>query len=407
MRILFVHQNFPGQFVHLAPALAARGHEVMALTAEGNPRPSPVKVVRYRLKPRSFDMATFRLAKTFADVSSRGEAVAQAAQALRDKTGYRPDVVFGHMGWGETLFLKAVWPDARLLAYAEFFYRPLGLDTGFDPEMAKVDLAQALWITSRQAHMLLAMNAADHGDLADAMAGADVSSRVAEAHQRRPRRHRYQRDPPGQRRLGDFARCRRTFPAGRRDLDLHQPQPGALSGLPHVHAGAARGDGGTEKSARRHHRRRRPQLRHAAAQGPDWKDIYLDEVKDRLDLTRVHFAGTVPHATFLDLMRVTRVHAYLTVPFVLSWSMLEAMAAGALVVGSRTPPVEEVIEDGVNGRLVDFFDAGKWSQTLIETLSEPERYAGLRTAARDTIRSRYDLTSVCLPKLIDLVEGAT
>ncbi len=138
--------------------------------------------------------------------------------------------------------------------------------------------------------------------------------------------------------------------------------------------------------------------------GKTWKGIFLDEVKDRLDMSRVHFVGQVPYATFVDLMRVARVHAYLTYPFVLSWSMLEAMSAGALVIGSRTPPVEEVIEDGVNGQLVDFFDVKVWSATLIEALAEPGRFEGMRTAARQTVIDRYDLRSVCLPRMIDFVE---
>ena len=119
----------------------------------------------------------------------------------------------------------------------------------------------------------------------------------------------------------------------------------------------------------------------------------------------MHFVGKVPYPTFLDLMRVSRVHAYLTYPFVLSWSMLEAMSAGAFVVGSRTPPVEEVIEDGVNGRLVDFFDVEGWSGALTEALAEPQRFMPLREAARRSIIERYDLETKCLPAMLALVEG--
>jgi glycosyltransferase involved in cell wall biosynthesis len=112
----------------------------------------------------------------------------------------------------------------------------------------------------------------------------------------------------------------------------------------------------------------------------------------------------VPYPTFVALMQIARVHAYLTYPFVLSWSMLEAMAAGALVIGSRTPPVEEVISDGVNGRLVDFFDIAGWSAALIAALAEPDRFAPLRAAARETIVARYDLRRHCLPRMVDFVE---
>ncbi|MFN4101307.1 MAG: glycosyltransferase, partial [Pararhodobacter sp.] len=138
--------------------------------------------------------------------------------------------------------------------------------------------------------------------------------------------------------------------------------------------------------------------------GRSWKEIFLDEVRDRLDLSRVHFTGRVPHATFVGLMQVTRVHCYLTVPFVLSWSMLEAMSAGALVVGSRTPPVEELIEDGVNGRLVDFFDTGEIAAVLTECLAHPAEFDALRRAARMHIVENYDLRSICLPRLIEFIE---
>ena len=138
-------------------------------------------------------------------------------------------------------------------------------------------------------------------------------------------------------------------------------------------------------------------------QGGSWKDEFLDEVKDRLDLSRVHFIGKVPYHQLVDLFHITRAHAYLTYPFVLSWSMVEAMAAGALVVGSRTAPVEEMIEDGVTGRLVDFFDVAGWSTALTDALARPEAYQPMRDAVRQLVRQRYDLRSICLPRQVDLL----
>jgi glycosyltransferase involved in cell wall biosynthesis len=137
--------------------------------------------------------------------------------------------------------------------------------------------------------------------------------------------------------------------------------------------------------------------------GGTWKDLILDEVKDRLDLGRVHFTGRVPYDRLVDLIHVARVHAYLTYPFVLSWSMVEALAAGTLVVGSNTTPVAEVIKDGVNGRLVDFFDVPAWSTALIDALARPEAYTEMREAARRMAQKCYDLRSVCLPKQVELL----
>jgi glycosyltransferase involved in cell wall biosynthesis len=119
----------------------------------------------------------------------------------------------------------------------------------------------------------------------------------------------------------------------------------------------------------------------------------------------VHFLGKVPYAQFVALMQISRVHAYLTYPFVLSWSMLEAMSAGAYVVGSRSAPVEELIKDGVNGRLVDFFDIKAWSNALTEGLAEPEKFMPQRLAARQTILDTYDLQNVCMPRMVEYVES--
>jgi glycosyltransferase involved in cell wall biosynthesis len=135
-----------------------------------------------------------------------------------------------------------------------------------------------------------------------------------------------------------------------------------------------------------------------------WKETILSEVREKLDLSRVHFIGKVPYPTFTALMQVSRAHAYLTYPFVLSWSMLEAMAAGAMIVGSRTAPVQEVLQDGVNGRLVDFFDVRGWEAALIDALADPGAYLHLRKAARDTILKRYDLKGHCLPRMVQFVE---
>ncbi len=138
-----------------------------------------------------------------------------------------------------------------------------------------------------------------------------------------------------------------------------------------------------------------------------WKQTFLDEVEGGLDLSRVHFLGQVPYAQFVALMQVSAVHAYLTYPFVLSWSLLEAMSLGALILGSRTPPVEEVIRDGENGRLLDFFDVANWSRALTDALADPTATESMRKAARETVVAGYDLRGHCLPKLVSFVEGVS
>jgi glycosyltransferase involved in cell wall biosynthesis len=131
----------------------------------------------------------------------------------------------------------------------------------------------------------------------------------------------------------------------------------------------------------------------------------LEEVKEKLPLDRVHYVGKIPYSDLISLLQVSSAHIYLTYPFVLSWSMLEAMSAGALVIASRTPPVEEVIKDGENGIMVDFFDVQGLSERASEALARRDKYARLRAAARQTIVERYDLRRICLQKWLNFVDS--
>lgn len=404
MKILFVHQNFPGQFLHLAPELQKRGHQCLALTDAVNTRGAPIPVLKYRHEAPAPDPVACRLGRNYTQMSDRGVTVARAALHLRDQKGYAPDVIFGHSGWGETLFLKEVWPRAKLIVYAEFYYRGVGADVGFDPEFDTPTFDQVMIAQGRTAHLGQAMLHADAG----------LS----------PTRWQASTYPPALRdRIEvifdgvdtDLVRpdpaARVTLPDGRviragdevltfvnRNLEPYRGYHVFMRALPAVLAARPEAQvvivGGDDVSYGR-----------PAPQGTTWKQRFLAEVEGRLDLSRVHFLGKVPYSTFVSLMQVARVHAYLTYPFVLSWSMLEAMSAGALVVGSRTPPVQELIEDGVNGRLVDFFDVEGWSALLTKALARPDRFADLRAAARATIVDRYDLRRICLPRMVDFVEG--
>ena len=403
MKILFVHQNFPGQFLHLAPALQARGHECLALTDVTNTRTTPIQTVKYRHSATAPDPAACRLGRNFTQMSDRGVTVARACLQLREK-GYAPDVIFGHSGWGETLFLKEIWPEAKLLVYSEFYYKGRGADVGFDPEFDTPSFDQVMIAQGRAAH------------LGQALVHADAALS--------PTRWQASTHPSGLRDrikvifdgvdtgvMAPNAEASLTLPNGRvvkagdevltfvnRNLEPYRGYHTFMRALPAIMAERPEAQvvivGGNEVSYGR-----------PAPEGKSWKDIYLAEVEGRIDLSRVHFMGKVAYPTFVSLMQVSRVHAYLTYPFVLSWSMLEAMSAGCLVVGSRTAPVQELIQDGVNGRLVDFFDIEGWSKLLTKALARPERFTDLRRAARETILKGYDLQTVCLPQMIDWVES--
>ncbi len=402
MKILFVHQNFPGQYLYLAPELKKRGHDCMALTDIVNTRDSAIPVLKYKHEAQAPDPAATRLGRNYIQMSDRGVTVARAALQLRQQRGYVPDVIFGHSGWGETLFLKEVWPEAKLLIYAEFYYKGRGADVGFDPEFAKPNFDQVIIAQGRASHLGQALLHAD--------AGLSPTQWQASTY------------PPALRKMIDVIHdgvnttvmapqplARFTLPTGQiltpqdevltfvnRNLEPYRGYhifmralPDVLKARPNAQVVIVGGDevsyGGTPKGAK------------------GWKDIILNEVKDRLDLNRVHFMGKVPYDQFTALMQVSTAHAYLTYPFVLSWSMIEAMSAGAHIIGSATPPVQEVITDGINGTLVDFFDVPGWSATLTAALANPAKFQPLRAAARQTALDRYDQT-ILLPKMIDFVE---
>jgi glycosyltransferase involved in cell wall biosynthesis len=139
--------------------------------------------------------------------------------------------------------------------------------------------------------------------------------------------------------------------------------------------------------------------------GGSWKQALLQELSGKLDLSRIHFVGRVPHPLLHELFRICACHVYLTYPFVLSWSLLEAMACAAVVIGSATTPVQEVIESGRNGFLVDFFDIEALAQTIAAVLADPQRFNALGQAARQTVVERYDLATICLPAQLALVDG--
>ncbi|KMO41093.1 glycosyl transferase family 1 [Methylobacterium tarhaniae] len=401
MRVLFVHQNFPGQYRHVAPALAARpGTEVVALGIGPAPALPGVRHVRYAVAGRSHP-GIHPLAADFETATLRAEAAARAALALKAE-GFVPDVICGHSGWGETLFLKDVWPQARLLTFAEFFYSAFGADTGFDPEFPSRE-GHAFRTRARNAGQLVAFEASDRLVSPTAWQASRIPAafrdRLAVIHDGidtdllRP-------DPKARITLG---RDRLSLGPGdevvtfvNRNLEPYRGYHSFMRALPEI-------------------LRRRPKARAVIVGGSDtsygarppagrtWREIFLDEVKAELDLSRVHFVGKIPYRDYVNLLQVSAAHVYLTYPFVLSWSMLEAMALGACIVGSATPPVEEVIRQGENGLLVDFFSPAQIAEAVVGVLADPGAVAPLRAAARQTALA-YDLKRVCLPAHLRLIE---
>lgn len=402
LRAVFIHHNFPGQWTHLAPALAERaGVQVWGLGEKEGYRAPGVQYIAYGT-PRGAGEQTHRYIRSLEAAVRRGQLIANRLVQARDREGLDPDVICCHPGWGEGLFLKDVFPRARTLYYWEFYYNAFGQDLGFDPA-APVTLDDAARVRVLNATQLLSLQAADWG----------VS----------PTRWQWSRYPDwARRRISvlhegvDTGRCvpregamfrtpgGATFRAGdpvisyvARNLEPYRGFPSFLQALailqrerPELQAVVV---GGNEVSYGR-----RPE---GAA---SWKEKLLAEMEGRLDLARIHFTGRIPHDELHDLFRVTAAHVYLTYPFVLSWSMLEAMACGALVVGSDTPPVAEVITHGETGLLVPFFDAEAIARAVLGVLADPAAHAPIAAAGRRHVVERYDLRGVSLPRQLAMVE---
>jgi glycosyltransferase involved in cell wall biosynthesis len=404
MKILFVHNNFPAQYRNLASALANEpGYELVAIGASNaNPMPS-VKLIKYAL-PDADVSGTHPFARRFDLECRRAEQVLYSLSTLA-ASGFAPDVILAHPGWGETLPLRTMFPKARQLVYCEFFYGADGRDIGFDPEFPMSGLDGHIGLQLKNATTLLALADCDLGisptNWQQSTFPSHYQSKIEVVHEGidtslvRP-------DPQA---------CL-TLPSGRqvgpsdevvtfvvRNLEPLRGYHIFMRALPEI-------------------LRRRPNAQIViigrdglsyglpAPAGSNWKSIFLEEVRDRLDMSRVHFMGGVPYHTFISALQVSSAHVYLTYPFVLSWSALEAMSAGCLVIGSDTSPVREVISPGDNGLLVPFFAVDELADRVIEALQKPERFKKVREAARRFVIERYDAKRICVPRMRQLLERA-
>ena len=413
MRLLFVHQNFPGQYLHIIQRLARiGGHQLVALgiNALDRDRPLPDELQHFRYRPeRGNTPGIHPLILETETKMIRGEACAKAADQLKAK-GFTPDLICAHPGWGEALFLRTVWPETPMLCYQEFFYNEVGFDSGFDPEFD----ADRAW--QRQARLLM-KNAYLYLTLEQATWNISPTHFQASSFPE-PWRQKISVIHDGI------------------DLTLAKPNPDpAPLTLPdgtELHAGDPtitfvnrrlepyRGCH-TFIRAIPEMQRRCPEARivlvgdlkgvsyGAECSDGEWKDRFLAEIDGQYDPSRVHFTGTLPYAQFLPLLQLSACHVYLTYPFVMSWSLLEAMACGCAVVGSDTAPVREVIRDGENGLLVDFFSPSDLAAAVAELIHDRDRARVFGEAARRTVETHYDLNN-CVSRqlaLMDLVASGS
>jgi len=404
MKVLFVHQNFPGQYLHIARHLGAtEGNEVVFITQRTDADLPGVKKIVYKPAREVTRGIHHYLRETEAGVLN-AQNVARVAMGLKE-SGFVPDVMLGHNGWGELWYLKEVFPNTPLIGYFEFFYRLHGADVGFEPGPPLIfDVGPR--IRTKNLGNLLALDAVDYGQCPTkwqkSLYPKEYQSKLHIVH-----------EGIDTQAVAPDHTARFTIPNTNielttadevvtyvsRNLEPYRGFPSFMRSLPTILAQRPNAQvlvvGGDDTS-----------YGPKPANGKPFRQQMLEELGSAIDLQRVHFLGKVAYSSFVKILQVSTAHVYLTYPFVLSWSMLEAMSAGCLIVGSSTQPVEEVIRDGENGLLVDIFKPDEIARRVVDVLADRQAFASIRVNARKTIVENYDLRTICLPAQLRLLKMA-
>ena len=412
MNILFIHQNFPGQFKFLAPALVQQGHNVQAMTMQKLATDASGSITAHgvTLFPYEPSMgSTANIHPWVVDFESkiiRAEGCFRAALKLKAQ-GFTPDVIIAHSGWGESLFLKEVWPDAKLGIYCEFFYHPQGADVDFDAEFRGSDEGDVCKLRLKNLNNLLHFEVADAGISPTHWQASSFPesfrSRIAVVHDG------IDTDVVAPNRKASLTLNGNIVLTPQdevitfvnRNLEPYRGYHIFMRALPEIlkHRPRARVliVGGDEVS-----------YGAQPPKGATWKSIFASEARPQIsdaDWSRVHFLGTIPYNQFITMLQLSTLHVYLTYPFVLSWSLLEAMSVGCAIVASDTQPLHEAIKHDQTGRLVNFFDVSKLTNEVCALLDDPKSRARLGKNAREFAQANYDLKTVCLPRQLQWVQG--
>lgn len=402
MKVLFLHKNFPAQFRHLAARLAADpDNEVVFASTKTEGEIQGVRRVFFDARETDHrDPHPYVI--NLQNAVTTGIGAFEAAMALRGE-GFRPDLVYAHAGWGPGLYMKDVWPDTRALTYFEWFYNADGPDRDPTDAPGPMPEAERRRLRTRNAAMLTEFAGTDWGVSPTRFQASQfprfMRDRITIHHDGidtaffRPGRVRPAFDElglpiPAHAPVVTYAtrgmEPYRGFPQAMRAMRA------ALAERPDLHGVVL----GQDRVA---YGRQLPK-------GESWKARMMEELElgPLIEAGRLHFPGLLPYGKYLRVLQASSVHIYLTVPFVLSWSLLESMAAGCLVLSSRTAPVEEVITHGYNGLLVDLQDWQGLAAHVLEAVDRPRDFLELRRAARATIMGRYALAQL-LPRHVELM----
>lgn len=387
MNILIIHPNCPGQFVYLAPFLAKKpGNKVVFLTKNKTMDLANVQICMYK-EPRAVTQGLHPYLSPTEEAVLDGQAVFRAVNALKEQ-GFVPDIILGHSGWGSLMYLKDLYPKVPLIGYFEWYYHALHSDAQWWPDET-MDINDVLRVRTKNAHHLLSLEACDigitptfwqHKQFPDIYQpkikvihdGIDTNFLVPNKNTRLI--------------LDDvklnLSDCEEIITYVSRGFEAYRGFPQFMDAVrillkrrPKTHVVIV-GNDRTCYGAK-------------AAGGKTYKEVELE--KGGYDEKRVHFVGPRHRQDYLKILQASDAHIYLTRPFVLSWSMLEAMAIGCPMVVSATPPVEEVTEDGINGLLADFRSPEHIAMQTEELLENRRLAAKLGTAARETVLERYEL----------------
>jgi len=402
VRFLFVHQNFPAQFGRLAAWLTQMPqHQVVYLTRREDIEFAGIRKAIFKEHRGAAD-ATHAYLRPVEDAVLQGQAAYRTAAALKQQ-GFVPDVIYSHSGFGAMYYLKDVFPHSALVGFFEWYYHARGTEVDFDPN-EKITEDDECRIRTRNMLVL--------PDLVSSDAGVTPTYWQ---HRQFPEEYSAKLQV-----IHDGIDVSYFAPAQEKDYDLPTPKLD-LSTMPEIVTYVSRGMESMrgfpqfmEAMSKLMARRKQchvvvvgtDRIAYAPTQdsGKGLKDIMLE--KYPFDMERIHFTGPLPYAEYKKVLLASTVHVYLTRPFVLSWSMLEAMSCECALVASDTAPVREVIRNDENGLLVDFFNTEQLSDKVAEALDDAGLRRRIGANARATILSRYDMQKT-LPRHLHVLESAT